>query len=150
MVELEKWLRLRGLNEYTSRPGWITLCRVSSSFRFPFWRQDTNGVNRCTLLELLAEIYVNDSQWPALHWPDLAGVRPDEVEITIRGREVTISGLRRDHAVEEGCCHYRMEISYSRFERTIELPSDLGPATLQYEFRDGMLLIRIRRRSPNS
>ena len=73
--ELEKWLRLRGLNEYTSRPGWITLCRVSSGFRFPLWRQDTNGVNRSTLLELLAEIYLNDSHWPALQWPDLADVR---------------------------------------------------------------------------
>jgi len=96
----------------------------------------------------LLDIYELRDGW--LVKADLAGVRPDEVSVSVRGRDVTITGLRRDHAVEEGCCHYRMEISYSRFERTIELPSDLGPAILQSEFRDGMLLIRIRRRSPNS
>lgn len=79
---------------------------------------------------------------------DLAGVRPDEVAVSVAGRVVSIRGLRRDHSVEEGCCHFRMEISYSRFERTVELPEDLGPATMQTEFRDGMLLIRIRRGSP--
>jgi HSP20 family protein len=80
---------------------------------------------------------------------DLAGVRPDEVSVSLAGRRVTIRGLRRDLSVQEGCCHYRMEIAYSRFERTVELPRDLGPATVQSEFRDGMLLIRIRHGNAN-
>lgn len=91
----------------------------------------------------LLDIYELRDGW--LIKADLAGVRPDEVNVGLSGRRVTIRGTRRDSSVEEGCCHYRMEISYSRFERTVELPSDPGPASVQTEYRDGMLLIRIRR-----
>lgn len=75
---------------------------------------------------------------------DLAGVRPQEIAVTLEGRVVTIAGLRRDLAIEEGCAHYRMEIAYSRFERSIELPCDPGPADLETDYRDGMLLVRLR------
>jgi HSP20 family protein len=91
----------------------------------------------------LLDIYTLRDGW--LLKADLAGVRPHEVTVTLAGRYVTIRGLRRDLSIAEGCCQYRMEISYSRFERTIELPDDPGPVGVQTEFRDGMLLIRIRR-----
>ncbi len=91
----------------------------------------------------LLDIYELRDGW--LLKADLAGVRPNEVTVSLSGRRVTIRGLRRDWSVEEGCSHYRMEISYSQFERTIELPSDPGPSALKTEYRDGMLLIRIRR-----
>ena len=60
-----------------------------------------------------------------------------------------IQGVRRDWCVEEGCCQYRMEIAYSRFERAVELPGEPGAATVQTDYRDGMLLIRIRRGKPS-
>jgi HSP20 family protein len=81
---------------------------------------------------------------------DAAGVRPEDITVTLAGRRVTIRGLRRDWTVEEGCCHYRMEISYSRFERTVELPGDPDPAAVQTEYRDGMLLVRLRQGHPTS
>ena len=95
----------------------------------------------------LLDIYELRDGW--LLKADLAGVRPNEVTVTLSGRRVTIRGFRRDWSVEEGCSHYRMEIAYSRFERTIELPNDPEPATVQTEFREGMLLIRIRRVQSN-
>ena len=36
-----------------------------------------------------------------------------------------------------------MEIAYSHFERTLQLPGDLEQANVQAEYRDGMLLVRI-------
>jgi HSP20 family protein len=91
----------------------------------------------------LLDIYELRDGW--LLKADVAGVRPDEVSVIREGRFITIRGVRRDWSVEEGCNHYRMEISYSRFERTVELPDDPGPSGVQTELRDGMLLIRIRR-----
>src|SRR4051794_27717914 len=96
----------------------------------------------------LLDVYQRRDRW--LLTADLAGVTPSEVTVSLSGRRVTIRGLRRDWSVEEGCCHYRMEISYSRFERTIDLPNDPGPAAVQTDYRDGMLLIRIRRGQPTS
>ena len=97
----------------------------------------------------LLDIYEVKDGW--LLKADLAGVRPDEVTVSVRGRTVTLRGSRRDSLVEEGCCHYRMEISYSSFERSVELPADPGAdARVQTDYRDGMLLVRIRRENPPS
>jgi HSP20 family protein len=75
---------------------------------------------------------------------DLAGVRMEDVHVHVSKRQVTVSGVRRDYMVEEGCRHYSMEISYSRFQRTIELPDDVNRENLRMDYRDGILLVRIR------
>jgi HSP20 family protein len=82
---------------------------------------------------------------------ELAGVRPEDIHLCVLGPRMTIRGVRRDcttfHA--EGCTesisavHYRMEIAYSQFERTVELPCDLKTADITTEYRDGMLLVCI-------
>ena len=45
--------------------------------------------------------------------------------------------------VEEGASHYSMEISYNRFERTIELPCHLKSPRIALEGRNGLLIIRL-------
>jgi len=74
---------------------------------------------------------------------DLAGVSHDDVTVSIRGRFVTVAGQRRDAIVEEGFSHYSMEITYSRFERTIEMPCSLENARVAVQARDGFLLVRM-------
>ena len=74
---------------------------------------------------------------------DLAGVKRKDIEVTVKGSQITINGFRRDRRLEDGCSHYSMEISYNRFERTLELPGDLEGAQVQLEGRDGILLVRL-------
>ncbi|HEX4590918.1 MAG TPA: Hsp20/alpha crystallin family protein, partial [Gemmataceae bacterium] len=76
---------------------------------------------------------------------ELAGVRPEDVELTARGAALRVRGRRRDLCLEPGCRQLHMEIAYSRFERQVELPGDLQKAKIDTEFRDGMLLVRIQR-----
>jgi HSP20 family protein len=75
---------------------------------------------------------------------DLAGVSPDEVELSVQGARLTVRGRRRDCGQEEGCVCHLMEIAYSAFERTIVLPCELDRAEISAEFRLGMLLVRIQ------
>jgi HSP20 family protein len=77
---------------------------------------------------------------------ELAGVRVDDIDLTALGNRLTVRGVRRDPA-HEPCSYYRLEISYSNFERSVELPCDLQRAAISTEYRDGMLLVRIRERS---
>jgi HSP20 family protein len=74
---------------------------------------------------------------------DVAGVKTADIEVTVRGSQITIRGFRRDWRPEEGCSHYSMEISYNRFERTVELPCDLEGAEVKIEGREGILLVRL-------
>jgi HSP20 family protein len=89
-----------------------------------------------------ADVYRTQDGWLVKF--DLAGVRPEDLEVTAGGRRLTVRGVRRDWCVEETCCHYRMEISYSHFHRDLDLPTDLDPSRITSEYRDGMLLVRIR------
>jgi HSP20 family protein len=88
-----------------------------------------------------ADVYRSCNGW--LLKFDLAGVRPQDVELAAADNVLTIRGVRRDCVLEEGCCQYRMEISYSRFERSIEIPGPLENAAITTEHRDGMLIVRI-------
>jgi HSP20 family protein len=91
----------------------------------------------------LVDVYRTRDGW--LIKCDLAGVAPEDLMLRIQGRRLTVQGSRRDCCLEEGCSHYVLEISYSRFERTIELPENVELAEVATEFRQGMLLIRIQR-----
>ncbi len=88
-----------------------------------------------------ADIYRTPDGWLIKY--DLAGVKAEDIEIVLNGSQVTIRGLRRDRKLEEGCSYYTMEISYNRFERTIELPCDLAGAAAQLESREGILSLRL-------
>lgn len=91
------------------------------------------------------DIYRADGGWILKF--DIAGVRLDDVHVQVRARTVTVSGVRRDWLMEDaGCRHYSMEITYSRFQRSIELPDDLNTANIGLDYRDGILLVRITQR----
>jgi HSP20 family protein len=74
---------------------------------------------------------------------DLAGVRPEDVSLGVEGCRVTIQGVRRDLLSEEGYNYYRMEITYNHFERSVELPCKVEPASIATEYRNGMLLVHL-------
>jgi len=88
-----------------------------------------------------ADVYKTRTGWLVKF--DLAGVHAQDVAVRVNGCRISVSGSRRDSYLEEGSSYYLMEISYSRFERTIELPCDLENPDVEMEFRDGMLLVRI-------
>jgi HSP20 family protein len=74
---------------------------------------------------------------------ELAGVRPEDMDLEVLGTRMTVRGIRRDLTPREESCCFQMEIAYSRFARTLELPCPLDQADIATEYRDGMLLVRI-------
>jgi HSP20 family protein len=89
-----------------------------------------------------ADVYRGKNGWIVKF--ELAGVRPEDIELTVQGNRLTLRGVRRDDcAALEGCRYYRMEIAYSPFERSLTLPCDLERANVTSEYRNGMLLVRI-------
>jgi HSP20 family protein len=87
-----------------------------------------------------ADIYQTKDGWLVKF--DLAGVQIGDVMVTIRGRRLVISGVRRDSFLEEGASHYSMEISYNRFERSLEMPANLENARVTIVACEGLLLVR--------
>jgi HSP20 family protein len=88
-----------------------------------------------------ADVYRHCRGW--LIKLELAGVSTDQVKVLTSGRYLCIRGRRRDLALQQGYSFYTMEIVYSEFERTFELPVDLAHAAIEVRCRDGMLMVSI-------
>jgi HSP20 family protein len=88
-----------------------------------------------------ADVYHTDDGW--IVKVDLAGIRPSDVEISLEGPVLRISGLRRDATCGEGISHYQLEITYSRFEKMIQFPRSIEHATLERDYHDGLLILRL-------
>lgn len=89
----------------------------------------------------LADVYRTKTGWIVKF--ELAGVVPEDLHIYANERRLTVSGLRRDTVAEESCSHYLLEISYNRFERTVEIPCEFDASHLLVEYRNGILVVRI-------
>ena len=66
-----------------------------------------------------ADVYRTPTGWVVVL--DLAGVSPDEVTVEATRSELRVAGVRRDRFVKRGFLQHSMEISYSRFERSLRL-----------------------------
>ena len=88
-----------------------------------------------------ADVYRTAEGW--IVKVDLAGIKPDDVEIRISGPLLSISGSRRDSFCGEGISHYQLEITYSRFEKTIQFPRSIEHASMLRDYSDGLLILRL-------
>ena len=89
-----------------------------------------------------ADVYRAPDGW--LVMVELAGVRPDELEIEIGGSTLAVRGTRRDAVCRKGMICQQIEITYSRFEKTIRFPCPIEDATVERDYRDGLLILYLR------
>ena len=74
---------------------------------------------------------------------DVAGICADELEIQLDESMLRVSGCRKDTIYKEGFSYQQMEITYSRFEKTIQFPCPLEEATVAHNYSDGFLIINL-------
>jgi HSP20 family protein len=88
-----------------------------------------------------ADVYRTENGW--IVKVDLAGIEPGDVQVTLDGRDLRISGSRRDGTCGEGISHYQLEITYSRFEKMIQFPRSIEHATIERDYHHGLLILRL-------
>jgi HSP20 family protein len=89
-----------------------------------------------------ADVYKTSEGWYVK--VDLAGVCSDELQIEVSGTLLHIHGCRRDTFYREDFRYQQMDITYSRFEKTVQFPCAIENASLEHEYRDGFLIIRLQ------
>ena len=89
-----------------------------------------------------ADVYRTPDGW--IVKVDLAGVTADDLEITVDDRTLSISGCRRDTFFGRGIVYHQLEITYSRFEKTLRFPCSIEGASLLRDYRDGLLILHLR------
>ena len=75
---------------------------------------------------------------------ELAGVRREDIDITLSGGVLTISGERRSELDEEEIHFYTRERSFGHFRRSMNLPEGIDASDISADFQDGMLQVTVR------
>ena len=88
-----------------------------------------------------ADVYRTTDGW--IVKVDLAGIKPSDVEVTVDEDVLRLSGSRRDGICGEGVSHYQLEITYSRFEKMIQFPRSIEHVTIERDYHDGLLILRL-------
>jgi HSP20 family protein len=70
---------------------------------------------------------------------DLPGMKKEDINLSLEGDTLTISGERKDlYKKEEGTCCYS-ERAYGAFSRTFTLPDNVSREKIDAQYRDGVL-----------
>lgn len=89
-----------------------------------------------------ADVYETADGW--IVKVDLAGVRLEEIEIEIKDQDLRIAGIRRDTMCSETIAYHQLEITYSRFEKTLHFPCAIEGTSIERDYHDGLLILRLR------
>ena len=71
----------------------------------------------------------------------LPGIEPKEVQIHVQGNLVTITGERKVEKTRKEVHYLHEEVTYGKFERTLELPEGVNTEKITAEFVNGVLQI---------
>jgi HSP20 family protein len=72
---------------------------------------------------------------------EVPGIKPEELEITLEGGVLTISGERRFKTETKDQQYHRVERRYGAFRRSITLPARVSADAIDASFADGVLQV---------
>ena len=75
---------------------------------------------------------------------ELPGVKPEDVEITVHDRVLTISGERRvEQEEEERTGYYVREVRHGSFRRSMTLPEGVEEKSIRAHYQNGILEVTL-------
>ena len=118
------------------------MCKVSSSVHF-VTRSAAGGREGSARAHWVpkTDVYTKDNGLVVK--VELAGMRSDNLEITIEGNRLRISGNRPDGCRAPKCSFLVMEINYGPFETALELPPGYDLSQAKAAYLNGFLRIDV-------
>ena len=74
---------------------------------------------------------------------ELAGIKPEDVDIEVTDGVLTITGERKGETQREDEGWVIRESNFGSFERSMVLPDGVDPAAIKADFHDGMLEVHV-------
>jgi HSP20 family protein len=74
---------------------------------------------------------------------DLPGMKKDEIEITLNGDTLTVSGEKKRETETKDDSRYRSERYYGKFSRSLVLSSAVDTNKIEAAYKDGVLSVTI-------
>ncbi|MHC4624154.1 MAG: Hsp20/alpha crystallin family protein [Planctomycetota bacterium] len=74
---------------------------------------------------------------------EVPGCKADDIDISVHGNTLTISGEKKQEQEKKEKGYYHMERSYGGFRRDLSLPDDVESARVDATCKDGVLTISL-------
>ena len=105
------------------------------------WRGVADGGKRQE--SWLPAVDVFDTKDAVVLKAELAGMRPDDIQIEVEDNVLTIKGERRFEEKVEQDRYYRVERRFGSFQRSLALPQGVRAEDIQASYEDGILEVRV-------
>jgi len=136
---------------------------VSTMNLVPFRRNRETGMARLhDDFDRMMDRFFGDWGWPALRgesWgpamdiaerddaivvkAELPGMKADDLNISVQGNALTISGEKKDETEDKKEHYYHVERRYGSFQRAVMLPTEVDVDRIEAQHRDGVLTITL-------
>jgi HSP20 family protein len=114
---------------------------VDALLRWDPFRSDWSGLAQTS--DFAPRFDVKETKDAYVIRADMPGVRDDEVEISLSGNLLTVTGKREDEHRAEGDQYYAVERGFGAFARTFSLPDSVDAEHVSAELKNGVLTLRV-------
>ena len=81
---------------------------------------------------------------------ELAGVDEKDIKVTLSDNILKIEGKREDRDEKKNKKYHRVEVSYGRFERSLELPENVNKDSVVAKFKNGLLEVTVNKKESDT
>lgn len=78
---------------------------------------------------------------------DLPGIREEDLDVSLTGNRLVISGKRESEECQESEQYHLHERSYGRFSRAFSLPDCINPDQVKAHLKDGVLTLTVGKKT---
>jgi HSP20 family protein len=131
-MNIVKWSPFRELEDIQAR--------LNRFFNEIPVRRESDGL---LFTEWTPAVDVQETEKEYLIKAELPDVKKEDVKVEMLDGMLTIEGERKQEKEEKGKRFHRVERAYGKFVRQFTLPTEVEPAKIAAEFKDGMLNVHL-------
>jgi HSP20 family protein len=101
-----------------------------------FWEDRMEG-------GFIPKLDISDTDQEIMISMDLPGMDPEDIDLSISGKTLTIRGKKSSEEEQKDKQYYRRERSYGSFTRSVPLPGDVDADKIDASYKRGVLAIHL-------
>ena len=76
---------------------------------------------------------------------EMPGIDPKDLDVSVSGRQLVLSGEKKESTENEGKDFYHSESRYGSFRRLVQLPEGVDTKNVDAQYANGVLTLRLKK-----
>jgi HSP20 family protein len=125
------------------RSPWREMERLQREMSRLFATAATNPLDACAPTYPAMNVWTSEDE--AIITAELPGANPEDIDISVTGDTLTVSGNRQPDELPEGATYHRRERGCGKFTRAFQLPFPVESGEVDAVFESGVLRVSLPR-----